>query len=192
MSSNASTASVKAPPINSETADGVVLTPKNVQALRTLFNIAHRLHHLLGPAWVLILDILNTLDRILMSPRTTTQVGPKGWQQSGVWLPNADPVDCPLVFDWASTELASSISQSAPRHDVVAPRPKTQWRLLNASRVPASIPAVISMMSLAFHGACSCSALRQSLDDIIRPEEPLLPSCCAGSVDVHSGWGQGQ
>ena len=54
---------------------GIVLTPKNVHALRTLFNIAHRLHHLLGPAWVLVLDILNTLDKILQSPRTTTQVG---------------------------------------------------------------------------------------------------------------------
>lgn len=51
-----------------------MLTPKNVHALRTLFNVAHRLHHLLGPAWVLVLDILNTLDRILQSPRTTTQV----------------------------------------------------------------------------------------------------------------------
>lgn len=51
-----------------------MLTPKNVHALRTLFNVAHRLHHLLGPAWVLVLDILNTLDRILLSPRTTTQV----------------------------------------------------------------------------------------------------------------------
>ena len=58
----------------SDASEGVVLTPKNVHALRTLFNIAHRLHHLLGPAWVLVLDILNTLDRILQSPRTTTQV----------------------------------------------------------------------------------------------------------------------
>ena len=57
-----------------DASEGVVLTPKNVHALRTLFNIAHRLHHLLGPAWVLVLDILNTLDRILQSPRTTTQV----------------------------------------------------------------------------------------------------------------------
>lgn len=59
-----------------EASEGVVLTPKNVHALRTLFNVAHRLHHLLGPAWVLVLDILNTLDRILQSPRTTTQVHP--------------------------------------------------------------------------------------------------------------------
>ena len=57
-----------------EASEGVVLTPKNVHSLRTLFNVAHRLHHLLGPAWVLVLDILNTLDRILQSPRTTTQV----------------------------------------------------------------------------------------------------------------------
>ena len=62
------------PPAPSDPSEGVVLTPKNVHALRTLFNIAHRLHHLLGPAWVLVLDILNTLDKILQSPRTTTQV----------------------------------------------------------------------------------------------------------------------
>ena len=30
-----------------EAGEVVVLTPKNVQALRTLFNVAHRLHHLL-------------------------------------------------------------------------------------------------------------------------------------------------
>lgn len=57
-----------------EAADIVVLTPKNVQALRTLFNVAHRLHHLLGGAWALVLDNLNTLDRILDAPSTTTQV----------------------------------------------------------------------------------------------------------------------
>ena len=57
-----------------EAADIVVLTPKNVQALRTLFNVAHRLHHLLGGAWTLVLDNLNTLDRILDAPSTTTQV----------------------------------------------------------------------------------------------------------------------
>ena len=72
-------ASSKAPlGLPSDASEGVVLTPKNVHALRTLFNIAHRLHHLLGPAWVLVLDILNTLDRILQSPRTTTQVTVSG------------------------------------------------------------------------------------------------------------------
>ena len=64
----------KASAAAAEASEGVVLTPKNVHALRTLFNVAHRLHHLLGPAWVLVLDILNTLDRILQSPHTTTQV----------------------------------------------------------------------------------------------------------------------
>jgi hypothetical protein len=55
-------------------AAGRVLTPKNVHALRTLFNAAHRLHALLGPSWALVLENLNSLDRILNSPRTTTQV----------------------------------------------------------------------------------------------------------------------
>ena len=51
-----------------------MLTPKNVQALRTLFNVAHRLDHHLGRSWFMVLENLNNLDRILHSPRTTTQV----------------------------------------------------------------------------------------------------------------------
>ena len=54
----------------------MVLTPTNVQALRTLFNIAYRLHHLLGAAWNTVLENLQALDRILESPSTTTQVLP--------------------------------------------------------------------------------------------------------------------
>ncbi|GMN25335.1 hypothetical protein TIFTF001_000898 [Ficus carica] len=53
--------------------DSIVLTPKNVQALRTLFNIAHRLHNLLGPSWVLVLETLAALDRAIHSPHATTQ-----------------------------------------------------------------------------------------------------------------------
>ncbi|XP_048323990.2 uncharacterized protein LOC107412268 isoform X2 [Ziziphus jujuba] len=51
----------------------IVLTPKNVQALRTLFNIAHRLHNVLGPSWVLVLETLAALDRAIHSPHATTQ-----------------------------------------------------------------------------------------------------------------------
>ncbi|XP_019452228.1 PREDICTED: protein MON2 homolog isoform X2 [Lupinus angustifolius] len=57
-----------------EQRDSVVLTPKNVQALRTLFNIAHRLHNCLGPSWVLVLETLAALDRAIHSPHATTQV----------------------------------------------------------------------------------------------------------------------
>lgn len=53
--------------------DGVVLTPKNVQALRTLFNIAHRLYNVLGSSWVLVLETLAALDRAINSPHATTQ-----------------------------------------------------------------------------------------------------------------------
>ena len=52
----------------------LVLTPKNVQSMRTLFNIAVRLSNVLGPAWVAVLETMNTLDWVLNSPRTTTQV----------------------------------------------------------------------------------------------------------------------
>lgn len=53
--------------------DGIVLTPKNVQALRTLFNVSHRLADVLGPAWVLVLETLACLDRTLHAPHATTQ-----------------------------------------------------------------------------------------------------------------------
>ncbi|XP_004495778.1 uncharacterized protein [Cicer arietinum] len=56
-----------------EQRDSIVLTPKNVQALRTLFNIAHRLHNVLGPSWVLVLETLAALDRAIHSPHATTQ-----------------------------------------------------------------------------------------------------------------------
>ncbi|XVF57298.1 hypothetical protein PTKIN_Ptkin06aG0194000 [Pterospermum kingtungense] len=57
----------------SDQRESVVLTPKNVQALRTLFNIAHRLHNVLGPSWVLVLETLSALDRAIHSPHATTQ-----------------------------------------------------------------------------------------------------------------------
>ncbi|KAK8329064.1 hypothetical protein V6Z12_A11G294300 [Gossypium hirsutum] len=59
--------------INFDQRDNIVLTPKNVQALRTLFNIAHRLHNVLGPSWVLVLETLSALDRAIHSPHAATQ-----------------------------------------------------------------------------------------------------------------------
>ncbi len=54
------------------------------QALRTLFNVAHRLAPLLGPSWPRVLETLDALDRILHSPRTTTQARPTGTLTSNV------------------------------------------------------------------------------------------------------------
>ncbi|CAH9087132.1 unnamed protein product [Cuscuta europaea] len=56
-----------------EQRESIVLTPKNVQALRTLFNIAHRLHNVLGPSWILVLETLAALDKAINSPHATTQ-----------------------------------------------------------------------------------------------------------------------
>ncbi|CAA6667168.1 unnamed protein product [Spirodela intermedia] len=53
--------------------EGIILTPKNVQALRTLFNVSHRLHNVLGPSWVLVLETLAALDRAIHSPHASTQ-----------------------------------------------------------------------------------------------------------------------
>lgn len=58
---------------------GVVLTPRNVHALRTIFNIAQVLAEHLGASWVLILQTLWALERTLASPHATTQEeGPRG------------------------------------------------------------------------------------------------------------------
>ncbi|CAI0384415.1 unnamed protein product [Linum tenue] len=56
-----------------EQKDSIVLTTKNVQALRTLFNVSHRLHNFLGPSWVLVLETLAALDRAIHSPHASTQ-----------------------------------------------------------------------------------------------------------------------
>ena len=43
---------------------GLVLAPKNIQSMRTLFNIAHRLSNVLGSSWGLVLETLNQLNAI--------------------------------------------------------------------------------------------------------------------------------
>ncbi|KAL3691163.1 hypothetical protein R1sor_004814 [Riccia sorocarpa] len=59
---------------SSEQKEGVVvLTVKNVQALRTLFNISHRLNCVLDNSWTMILETLAVVDRLIHSPHATTQ-----------------------------------------------------------------------------------------------------------------------
>ncbi|BBN13645.1 protein MON2 [Marchantia polymorpha subsp. ruderalis] len=57
----------------SDQREGVVLTVKNVQALRTLFNISHRLNCVLDSSWTMVLETLAVLDRLIHSPHATTQ-----------------------------------------------------------------------------------------------------------------------
>ncbi|KAL2622814.1 hypothetical protein R1flu_003019 [Riccia fluitans] len=57
----------------SEQKEGVVLTVKNVQALRTLFNISHRLNCVLDTSWTMVLETLAVVDRLIHSPHATTQ-----------------------------------------------------------------------------------------------------------------------
>ncbi len=66
-----------------EGRDSWELSQKNVQALRTLFNIAHRLSDNLGKGWLYVMDVLNALDRVIGSPAATTQVGARA--QQGLW-----------------------------------------------------------------------------------------------------------
>ncbi|KAG2402271.1 uncharacterized protein HKW66_Vig0234670 [Vigna angularis] len=53
--------------------DALSLILSRLVALRTLFNIAHRLHNVLGPSWVLVLETLAALDRAIHSPHASTQ-----------------------------------------------------------------------------------------------------------------------
>ncbi|GBG74470.1 hypothetical protein CBR_g18881 [Chara braunii] len=50
-------------PADGDGRECATLTAKNIQALRTLFNVAHRLHSVLGPSWSLVLETLAALDR---------------------------------------------------------------------------------------------------------------------------------
>ncbi|KAG2500662.1 hypothetical protein HYH03_001428 [Edaphochlamys debaryana] len=51
----------------------VVLTPRNIAALKALFALAHRLADVLGGSgWAAVVDAVNALDMVLVSPHTTT------------------------------------------------------------------------------------------------------------------------
>jgi hypothetical protein len=54
-------------------AEATVLSPRNTQAFRTVYNITHALLERLGPrGWRTVLSTLSVLDEILVSPATTT------------------------------------------------------------------------------------------------------------------------
>ena len=98
--------------------------------MRTLFNVAHRLSNVLGPSWALVLETLNTLDRLLTSPSTTTQARP-GWQSGG-------------VAEWRGGGLAGVGVHSGAGW--LAPPVASLWLLasLNCTspaRAPACLPA---------------------------------------------------
>ena len=44
-----------------------------MQALRTLFNVAHRLGAVLGPSWELVIETLAALDRTIHASHATSQ-----------------------------------------------------------------------------------------------------------------------
>jgi hypothetical protein len=54
---------------------GTVLGLKNVHALRTLFNVAHRLADTLGQSWVYVVEVLDTLDMVLAGGTVRIKAG---------------------------------------------------------------------------------------------------------------------
>jgi hypothetical protein len=57
-----------------EQREAFVLSNKNVQALRTLFNISYQLNSVLGPtSWILVMETLEVLDVITHSPYASSQ-----------------------------------------------------------------------------------------------------------------------
>ncbi|KAG0558241.1 hypothetical protein KC19_10G013800 [Ceratodon purpureus] len=54
----------------------VILSYKNIQAMRTLFNISHQLNLVLGPtSWILVLETLEVLDMVMHSAHSLSQDG---------------------------------------------------------------------------------------------------------------------
>lgn len=51
----------------------LILSTKNIQALRTLFNVTQQLGEWLKESWALVLQTLGDLDHALSKPRTTTR-----------------------------------------------------------------------------------------------------------------------
>ena len=105
---------------------------------------------------------------------------------------------CLLVFDRAGgSDWAGvlNIPVGPWTQEVAFCRRTAAQGLSGGPRMPAgcqhaSLTVISSMPGLAWCMQLQCTA--PALDDITRPDEPLLPVCCAGGVNVHSGWGQGQ
>lgn len=51
----------------------LIFSTKNIQALRTLFNVTQQLGEWLKESWALVLQTLGDLDHALSKPRTTTR-----------------------------------------------------------------------------------------------------------------------
>lgn len=74
----AGTAASAAPP--------VTLGVKNIHALRTLFNVSHRLADSLGHAWVYVVEVLFTLERALPPAAGVPGKVRGGWADWSEWL----------------------------------------------------------------------------------------------------------
>lgn len=135
--------------------DGIVLTPKNVQALRTLFNISHRLADVLGPAWVLVLETLACLDRTLHAPHATTQEVSASVPKQGS---SAGLGDFSILSSLESQlfESTAHMSDAAVRALMGALRQVSRLQECSA-RFPqrASYHLVITVFSTAIRNLCS-------------------------------------
>lgn len=124
---------------------GLVLAPKNVQAMRTLFNIAHRLSSVLGPAWALVLETMNTLDRLLDSPAATTKVFDIVWEEAGL-LKLCNPAAA------AAVALAPAVLQ---RHD--SPQNKCTAQEVSDTASGAGVSSDLAILSAAASQMFECS-----------------------------------
>eukprot|EP00899_Mesostigma_viride_P020318 jgi/Mesvir1/28288/Mv04811-RA.1 len=133
-------------------AGGLLLSNKNMQALRTLFNVAHSLESSLGPSWVLVMDTLAALDRTLRSPRALTAQEAMARQGSPEWL--ALSTDLNILSTLASqlfesTALMSDASVTAVMHALCQVSSKA---LMAKAMRPAAGGAAGAMMAVGASG----------------------------------------
>lgn len=69
-------------PVNLSVAD---LKLKNIHALRILFNCAYRLTDVLGPSWVLVVEVLCVLDRAIPVSGQGGKVSEKSIKLASCW-----------------------------------------------------------------------------------------------------------
>jgi hypothetical protein len=89
--------------LNAASISASELGVRNVHALRILFNCAFRLADSLGPSWVLVVEVLCTLDRLLPAAGA-------GGAKVGVVDAAGECAGMPCGCDAGSTQLGSLVA----------------------------------------------------------------------------------
>ncbi|CAN1245366.1 Protein MON2 homolog [Linum grandiflorum] len=158
-----------------EQKDSIVLTPKNVQALRTLFNVSHRLHNVLGPSWVLVLETLAALDRAIHSPHASTQevsaAVPKLTRESSGQYSDFSILSSLNSQSFSFTNVIAGVGplwdQIAGHFLELADTPNQHLRMMALDALDRSITATIGSESFQDHVSSRSNGASDNVSDLL-------------------------